>query len=94
MDGMAQATAVAGVLALLAATLWVLRRRGLAVALPRRNQGRRLESLERLPLGPHHSLHLVRWGEQALLVSCGPGGCRLMATRTGHERAAAAETRP
>ena len=53
------------VLLLLGATLWVLRRRGLAgVSLARTGSAaRRMECLERLPLGPQHTLHLVRVGE-------------------------------
>jgi flagellar biogenesis protein FliO len=81
--------AVAGVLTLLAATLWWLRRRGIAAVLPagvlsrglrsrRRAAARRLECLERLPLGPQHMLHLVRLGETAMLVASSPGGCSLV----------------
>jgi flagellar biogenesis protein FliO len=74
-----QMAAVAGVLALLALTLWFLRRRGIAGILPaRRTPARRLECLERLPLGPHHTLHLVRLGETSLLVASSPGGCSLV----------------
>ncbi len=89
MDGIAQMGAVAGVLALLLAALWWLRRRGFAAAAPRR--GRLLETVERLPLGPQHQLHLVRWGGQALLVGCAPGGCTLLAERPWRELAAARE---
>jgi flagellar biosynthetic protein FliO len=78
MDAIGQVAAVAGVLGLLAGTLWWLRRRGIAGVLPRRPAGRRLECLERLPLGPHHTLHLVRLGETALLVASSPGGCALV----------------
>jgi flagellar biogenesis protein FliO len=91
MDWMTQGAAVAGVLALLVLTLGWLRRRGIAVGLSRRRRGPRLELVERLPLGPQHSLHLVRWGEQALLVSSAPGGCGLMATRPWREVAEAEE---
>jgi len=74
-----QMAAVAGVLALLALTLWFLRRRGIAGILPaRRTPARRLECLERLTLGPHHTLHLVRMGETRLLVASSPGGCSLL----------------
>ena len=44
----------------------------------RRRRGRRLECLERLPLGPQHTLHLVRLGETALLVASSPAGCALV----------------
>jgi len=73
-----QMAAIAGVLALLGLTLWFLRRRGIAGVLPAKRAGRRLECLERLPLGPHHTLHLVRIGETAVLVASSPGGCSLV----------------
>jgi flagellar biosynthetic protein FliO len=64
---------------LLAATLWALRQRGFAgAALARRSGGRRLECLERLPLGPHKVLHLVRMGEIELLLASSPSGCTLL----------------
>ena len=78
MDGIGQLMWVAAVLLLLAGTLWWLRRRGIAAARVARKPDRRLECLERLPLGPQHSLHLVRLGETELLVSSSPGGCRLV----------------
>jgi flagellar biogenesis protein FliO len=71
--------AVAGVLTLLGSVLWWLRRHGVAGMLPAgRPAGRTLECLERLPLGPQHTLHLVRLGETALLVASSPGGCVLV----------------
>jgi flagellar biogenesis protein FliO len=77
-----QLAAVAGVLTLLVLTLWILRRRGiagLAGIMPVRSKpARRLECLERLSLGPHHMLHLVRMGETSLLVASSPGGCSLV----------------
>ena len=78
MDAIGQFTAVAGVLGLLLACLWWLRRRGVAPGVVRRRGGRRLEILERLPLGPQHSLHLVRVGGATLLVASSPSGCTLM----------------
>jgi flagellar biosynthetic protein FliO len=76
---------VLGVLALLAATLWWLRRRGFAAALPGRSNRPRLERVERVPLGPQHSLHLIRMGGQALLLVCSPAGCTVVATRDWRE---------
>lgn len=101
MDEIGQVAAVALVLALLAVTLWWLRRRGIAGMLPAgmcpggvfkaggvfkvRKAARRLECLERLPLGPHHTLHLVRLGETALLVASSPGGCSLVRSFSSRE---------
>jgi len=74
-----QVAAVLGVLTLLAMTLWFLRKGGIAGVLPVKSKpARRLECLERLPLGPHHTLHLVRMGETSLLVASSPGGCSLV----------------
>ena len=79
MDAIEQITAVAGVLTLLGGTLWWLKRRGVAIpSLTRRQGGRRMECLERLPLGPHHALHLIRLGDAELLVASSPSGCALM----------------
>jgi flagellar biosynthetic protein FliO len=79
MEAIQQAGAVAAVLALLLLTLWWLRRRGLTgMTLGRKNIARRLENLERLPLGPQHALHLVRFGGSALLISSSPAGCALI----------------
>jgi flagellar biogenesis protein FliO len=83
METIQQTGAVGLVLALLLLTLWWLRKRGfagLAGSLPvaRKTHSRRLESLERLPLGPQHTLHLVRIGGSALLISASPAGCALV----------------
>ena len=89
MQLLQQFAPVGAVIALLAACLWWLRRRGIAAVLrPRRRAGRRLQSVERLPLGPQHTLHLVRMGERALIVGCSPAGCALLAERAWHEIAA------
>jgi flagellar biogenesis protein FliO len=76
MDYVRQMAAVGGVLLLLGGLLWWLRRSGLAVP-GRVRSPRRLEVLERLSLGPHHSLHLVRMDDAAWLVACSPSGCSL-----------------
>jgi flagellar biosynthetic protein FliO len=79
MDILQQIAAVAVVLGLLGAALWWLRRRGFAAVFPAgRSAGRRLESLERLSLGPQHTLHLVRLHDRALLVASSPAGCALI----------------
>jgi flagellar biosynthetic protein FliO len=79
MEFVQELAAVGAVLALLAATLWWLRRRGFAALVPmKRTAGRRLECLERLSLGPQHTLHLVRVGDTALLLASTPSGCALV----------------
>ena len=79
MEVIQQTGAVVAVLALLLLTLWWLRKRGLTgVTLGRKAAVRRLESLERLPLGPQHALHLVRLGGSALLISSSSAGCTLI----------------
>ncbi len=79
MEVIQQMAAVAVVLVLLGATLWVLRRRGFAgVSVGKKSTARRIECLERLPLGPQHTLHLVRVGETELLLALSPSGCSLV----------------
>jgi flagellar biosynthetic protein FliO len=87
MDPGQQYAGVAVVLLLLGATLWWLRRRGYASVGMGRRGGRRLETLERLALGPQHSLHLVRIGRTVAVVSCSPGGCALLQTLPAEEGA-------
>jgi flagellar biosynthetic protein FliO len=83
MEVMGQLAGVGAVLALLAGTLWALRHRGFAAFRPRRGDGRLLRSLERLPLGPQHTLHLVSLGEETLVVASSPSGCTLLARLSG-----------
>ena len=78
MEVIEQLAAVAGVLGLLLGCLWWLRRRNLVTGTARRRGERRLELLERLPLGSQHCLHLVRLGEAELLVASSPAGCVLV----------------
>jgi flagellar biogenesis protein FliO len=82
METVQQTGAVALVLALLLGTLWWLRRRGIASLAAgltaRRGSARRLEAIERLTLGPQHTLHLVRMDRAALLISASPSGCALI----------------
>ena len=81
MEAIQQFSAIAGVLILLFATLWWLRRRGFAaLKMGSRPAGRKLECLERLALGPQQSLHLVRLGGKALLLASSPAGCSLVTT--------------
>jgi flagellar biogenesis protein FliO len=80
MEMIQQSLAVLAVLSLLAVTLWWLRRKGFAQAGTggRRRSARRLQVLERLPLTPQHSLHLVRAPGKAVLLSSSPGGCSVI----------------
>ena len=81
MEWIRQILAVSGVLALLGASLWWLRSRGLAqygICRPSGSRQRALEAMERLPLGPQHSLHLVRLAGRGLLVGVSPAGCTLL----------------
>jgi flagellar biogenesis protein FliO len=79
MELIAQLAAVGAVLAALAAFSWWMRRRGFAAtALGHPRRERRLQSMERLPLGPHHTLHLVKLGPRALVVASSAAGCTLL----------------
>lgn len=92
MEFVQQLAAVGAVLALLSATLWWLRRRGFSGILPSKTSTRRtLERLERLSLGPQHTLHLVRMGDTALLLASTPSGCALVQTRPYREIGGARE---
>lgn len=75
MELFEQFVAVAGVLALLGASLWVLRRKGLSF---QRGHGtREMEIVERVSLGPQHALSLVRVKGGLVLVGTGPGVCEI-----------------
>jgi flagellar biogenesis protein FliO len=80
MELMRQATAVSAVLVLLAASLWWLRRKGLARGGARGPRPRTLQAVERVTLGPQHSLHLVRLADRGLLVGISPAGCARLAS--------------
>jgi flagellar biogenesis protein FliO len=86
MEWVLQIVAAAVVLGLLGTILWWLQRRGLAAIAPmRRSTGRRMETLERLPLGPQHTLHLIRVGEKTLLIACSPAGCAVLESSSSRE---------
>jgi flagellar biogenesis protein FliO len=79
-----QLLAVLSVMSLLLGLLWWLRRRGIAqftTGLTPRRARRKLELMERLPLAPQHSLHLVRMGRRFLLIGVSPSGCALLESR-------------
>ena len=81
--------AVTLVLGLLGGALYLLRKRGVvfsAAALPFSRQvptPRQLKVIERISLGPHHALHLIRVGDRVLLVATAPGSCQLMDSPKG-----------
>jgi len=65
------------VFALLGGLMWLLKRRG-SLRLSSRRTGARLEVLERVPLTPHHALHLVRISDKVVLVGTAPSACTLL----------------
>jgi flagellar biosynthetic protein FliO len=74
-----QTIAILFVLMLLAATLWLLRRRGLATVntvLAKRSKQKFMQVVERVPLTANHSLHLVKVGDRVILIGVSPSGCR------------------
>ncbi len=75
-----QIIAVFSVLTLLAAMLWLLRRRGLAtvntVLAKRLSKQKWMQVVERMPLTANHSLHLVRIGDRVILIGVSPSGCQ------------------
>jgi flagellar biogenesis protein FliO len=78
MEAGNQAMAVLLVMGLLAGMMWWLRKKGGrgAVAWPvrkRRGEGR-LQAMERVQLSATHSVHLVRFGDRALLLAVSPAG--------------------
>lgn len=80
MESLQQTLGVLFVFGLLGATLWWLRRRGLAhvsgIAL-RRKVGI-LQSVECLPLSAGNVLHLVRISDRAILITSSPAGCHVV----------------
>lgn len=83
-----QILAAVFVIGLLLATVWVLRRKGLAApaGIGRSNRGGRLQVVERVVLTAQHSVHLVRVGEEFVLIGVSPGSCgQIMKVRGGFE---------
>ena len=81
MDIVRQSLAITFVFALLWTALWLLRKKG------RIHIGRRkihegsgmLESREKLVLSQQHTIHLVRIGQQDLVLALHPAGVTLLA---------------
>jgi len=81
MESAQQILAVLFVLGLLGGTLLLLRSKGLVRFTGmgvKRSNGKRMQSLERLPLTPQHSLHLISVSGRVLLIAVSPGGCTVL----------------
>jgi flagellar biosynthetic protein FliO len=76
MDVVQPFTTIILVLALLGGALLLLKKRGAASF--RGTAARRLEVVERVSLGPQHSLHLVRADTRLLLVATSSTSCQLL----------------
>ena len=73
-----QLLGVGCVLALLCALVWVQRRKGALPGLSRSKGNKMLELVERMPLTPHHSVHLLRVGDRTLLLGVHSSGFTLL----------------
>jgi flagellar biogenesis protein FliO len=80
MDPLRQFTAVGLTLLLLAASLWWLRRKGLA-QFRRVRPGRVVQVIESRTLAPGHTLHLVRIADRVFALATHNGGCTLLEAR-------------
>ncbi len=80
MEPLQQAAAVLLVLVLMGAAMYALRAKGMLMMVRRGSGGgqKQLEAIDRLPLTPHHSLHLVRVEGRTVLIAVSPGGCALV----------------
>jgi flagellar biosynthetic protein FliO len=96
MDAFQQLWVVVVVLGVLCGGLWLLKRKGWVQTAMRRTgeDGRpRLEIVDRLPLTPQHSLHLVRWADRTLLIGLSPSGCSLLESTPGGAASASGRDR-
>jgi flagellar biosynthetic protein FliO len=93
-----QTLAVFIVLGLLLTSLWLLRRKGFArVKLGFASSvggARRMELVERMPLTPHHSLHLVRVDDRLVLIGVSPQSCASVESFPVLARGAASSSSP
>jgi flagellar biogenesis protein FliO len=58
---------------------------GMAPVWSRPRRGTRLELLERVALGPQHGLHLVRLGDEEILIGRSPSGLTVLSRRPRRE---------
>jgi flagellar biogenesis protein FliO len=77
MDFLEPLAAIGFVMALLGASLFLLRKRG-AVSFHTPGGKKRMESLERLALGPQHALHLIRLDGRSVLVATAPTSVQVL----------------
>jgi flagellar biosynthetic protein FliO len=79
-----QIVAILLVLGLLVGTLTLLRKRGLAQFSPRLRLGasrpKEMRTIERISLGPQHSLHLINVRDDVFLIGVSPSGCSRIAS--------------
>jgi flagellar biogenesis protein FliO len=73
MDLIQPLAAIIFVAAILGGVLFLLKKRGGAPTGPRR-----LEVVDRVSLGPHHALHLVRAGDRMVLIATAPSSCQVL----------------
>jgi flagellar biogenesis protein FliO len=81
MDIVRQSLAITFVFALLWAAMWLLRKKGAMRIGPRKIRGEcgMLESRGKLVLSQQHTIHLVRIGQQDLVLALHPAGVTLLA---------------
>lgn len=77
MESLQQIGAILLVLGLLGSALYFLKKKKLAGFNPGFSGGRRLHVLERVSLGPQHTLCLVRVDEKVVMVTTSPGSCQV-----------------
>ena len=94
MEYLQQMLAVLAVFGILGAALWWLRKRGLArfaIGGERKKVGV-LTHVDRLPLSPTHTLHLVRMADRGILVASWPGGCQAIESSAWNQIAQITQT--
>jgi flagellar biogenesis protein FliO len=79
MDIVRQSLAITLVFALLAAAMWALRKKGAIRLGARQARGGMLESRAKLVLSQQHVLHVVRIGQQDVVLALHPSGVTLLA---------------